>query len=391
MPIVKPISGHTSCKGIYRYLTNRNRALASDYINLDVPERIDGQPFDWAKVMDDTRRRNGNDRAWGGHRARTYKHYVLSPDPEDGIGLDALRELAVAWAEKHFADYEVAIVYHDDNERGIPHAHVVVNNTNLATGKRLQDPDPKALKHSAQEMARERHLRDLDTDMPQLDSRKPDRFKRAPSYQAVYRRRSEKAIEAEGAYSWVADIRRRVGIARSVARSEREFRSVLKSIGIDIADNSPKAARRDWIYSFSEHPTWKITGENLGVAYGREAVTRKVNGSFGRLSDASERQIARVARTAYELDDLERLRALAEAVEYVERNRIRDQHQLDESEAPAEVAEVVRDAGILPERSAPKVVNENRKQRKERESRRTGKDQRTAQSRDRAEKHEKGR
>lgn len=391
MPIVKPISGHTSCKGIYRYLTKRNRALASDYLNLDVPERDGDDPFDWAEVMDDTRRRNGNDRAWGGHRARTYKHYVLSPDPEDGIGLDALRELATAWAEKNFTDYEVAIVYHDDNERGIPHAHVVVNNTNLATGKRLQDPDPKALKHSAQEMARGRHLRDLDTDMPQLDSRKPDRFRNAPTHQAVYRRRSEKAIEAEGGYSWVSDIRRRVGIARSVARSEREFRSVLKSIGIEVADNSPKAARRDWVYSFSEHPTWKITGENLGVAYGRESVTRKINGSFGRLSDASERQIAKVARTAYELDDLERLRALADAVEYVERNRIRDQRQLDESEAPAEVAELVRDAGILPERSAPRVVNENRKQRKERESRRAGKDQRTAQSRERAEKHEKGR
>lgn len=391
MPIVKPISGHTSCRGIYRYLTKNDRALASDYLNLDVPERIEGQPFDWAKVMDDTRRRNGNDRAWGGHRARTYKHYVLSPDPGDGIGLDALRELAVAWAERHFADYEVAIVYHDDNERGIPHAHVVVNNTNLATGNRLQDPDPKALKHSAQEMAQERHLRDLDTDMPQLDSRRPDRFRSAPTHQAVYRRRSEKAIEAEGGYSWVSDIRRRVGIARSVARSEREFRNVLSSIGVEVADNSPKAARRDWVYSFSDHPSWRITGENLGVAYGREAVTRRVSGSFGRLSDASERQIAKVARTAYELDDLEKLRALADAVEYVERNRIRDRRQLEESEAPTEGAELVRDAGILPEWSAPRVVRENKQQRQDREDRRSGKEQRSTQSRDRAEKREKGR
>jgi hypothetical protein len=391
MPIVKPISGHTSCKGIYRYLTKKNRALASDYLNLDVPERNGEDPFDWAKAMDDTRRRNGNDRAWGGHRARTYKHYVLSPDPEDGIGLDALRELAVAWAEKHFSDYEVAIVYHDDNERGIPHAHVVVNNTNLATGNRLQDPDPKALKHSAQEMARERHLRDLDTGMPQLDSRRPDRFKRAPTHQAVYRRRSEKAIEDEGGYSWVADIRRRVGIARSVARSEREFRSVLSSIGIEVSDNSPKSARRDWVYSFSDHPTWRITGENLGVAYGREAVTRKINGSFGRLSDASERQVAKVARTAYKLEDLEKLRALADAIEYVERNRIRDQRQLEESEAPVEVADLVRDAGILPERSAPKIVRENKQQQQNREGRRNGEKQRTAQGRDRTEKREKGR
>ena len=268
---------------------------------------------------------------------------------------------------------------------------MVVNNTSLATGNRLQDPDPKALKHSAQEMAQERHLRDLDTDMPQLDSRRPDRFRSAPTHQAVYRRRSEKAIETEGGYSWVSDIRRRVGIARSVARSEREFRNVLSSIGVEVADNSPKAARRDWVYSFSDHPSWRITGENLGVAYGREAVTRRVSGSFGRLSDASERQIAKVARTAYELDDLEKLRALADAVEYVERNRIRDRRQLEESEAPTEVAELVRDAGILPEWSAPRVVRENKQQRQDREDRRSGKEQRSTQSRDRAKKREKGR
>ena len=113
--------------------------------------------------------------------------------------------------------------------------------------------------------------------------------------------------------------------------------------------------------------------------------------SFGRLTDASERQIAKVARTAYELDDLARLRALADAIEYVQRNRIRDERQLDESEAPAEVAKLVRGAGILPERSAPRVVNENRKQQKEREARRAGEKQRSTLGRDRTEKREKGR
>lgn len=38
---------------------------------------------------------------------------------------------------ENFGNYEVAVVYHDDNERRIPHAHVVVNNTNLNTGHRL--------------------------------------------------------------------------------------------------------------------------------------------------------------------------------------------------------------------------------------------------------------
>ena len=151
MPMLKTIAGHTSARGIRRYLTKKNRALAEDLINIDAPEGADA--FDWAAVMDETRRAFGNDLPWRGRRVRTYKHYVVSPDPKDGISLESLRDLASSWAEEHFPDYEVAIVYHDDNEGGIPHAHVVVNNTNIETGRRLQDPDPKALAESLQAVA----------------------------------------------------------------------------------------------------------------------------------------------------------------------------------------------------------------------------------------------
>ena len=60
-----------------------------------------------------------------------------SPDPQDGLSTGQVAELAGAWALKHFADFEVAIVLHDDNESRIPHAHIVVNNTNLVTERRL--------------------------------------------------------------------------------------------------------------------------------------------------------------------------------------------------------------------------------------------------------------
>ena len=155
--MLKTISGHTSTKGIRRYLTKEGRALAEDYINLEPP--APGRPFDWADVMDKTRRLYGNDSAWRGRRARTYKHYVVSPDPKDRVSLDGLRALATGWAKECFPDHEVAIVYHDDNAGGIPHAHVVVNNTNLETGRRLQDPDPKALARSLQGAAESRWRR----------------------------------------------------------------------------------------------------------------------------------------------------------------------------------------------------------------------------------------
>lgn len=160
MPILKPISGHTSCAGVYRYLTKNGRALARDFLNIDAPEE---EGFDWAAVMDETRHAYRNDTPWGDRPARTYKHYVISPDPGDAVSLEGLRDLAIAWARENFSDYEVVIVYHDDNAGRIPHAHVVVNNTNLATGRRLQDPDPRALKHNLQALAKGRGLSDLDT------------------------------------------------------------------------------------------------------------------------------------------------------------------------------------------------------------------------------------
>ena len=103
MPMLKTIAGHTSARGICRYLTHKNRALASDYINIDVPEG--SREFDWAETMDTTRRSFGNDLPWRGKRVRTYKHYVVSPDPKDGIALEALRDLATSWAQEHFSEY----------------------------------------------------------------------------------------------------------------------------------------------------------------------------------------------------------------------------------------------------------------------------------------------
>lgn len=63
--------------------------------------------------------------------------------------------IATSWALKHFGDHEIAIVYHDDNARGIPHAHIVVNNANLRTGYRMQTRHPEDLNRGLQDMARE--------------------------------------------------------------------------------------------------------------------------------------------------------------------------------------------------------------------------------------------
>lgn len=362
MPMLKTIAGHTSAHGICRYLTRKNRALASDYVNIDAPEGV--REFDWAQAMDATRRSFGNDLPWRGKRARTYKHYVVSPDPKDGIALEALRDLATSWAQEHFSEYEVAIVYHDDNEHGIPHAHVVVNNTNIETGRRLQDPDPKALAASLQELAEAQGLTALRPPQATGVAARAQRRspKRAPeTFRSEYVRRAEQELTERGEYSWTADIRARVRIARTVSRSEAEFRSILGTMGVTVADNSPKAERRDWIYALASHPSRRISGERMGLAYGREQLEPLLrSGGARKLEDAGERAIAAIAKRAVSVGDLAELRSLSGAVALIEASRARCLGDLDAllekdgGRATPQLVGYVKEKGLLPkERPAP--------------------------------------
>ena len=52
----------------------------------------------------------------------------------------------------------MAIVYHDNHEIRIPHAHLIVNCTNFVTGSRLHTDNPFELNRALQDMARERGL-----------------------------------------------------------------------------------------------------------------------------------------------------------------------------------------------------------------------------------------
>lgn len=288
---------------------------------------------------------------------RTYKHYVVSPDPKDGISLESLRDLASSWAEEHFPDYEVAIVYHDDNEGGIPHAHVVVNNTNIETGRRLQDPDPKALAESLQAVAEGQGLTALRPPSAKGVAARAERrsSRRAPeTHRSEYVRRAERELQDRGEYSWTADIRCRVRIARTVSRSEAEFRGILAAMGVTVSDNSPKAQRRDWIYAFADRPARRISGERMGLAYGRERLEPLLrSGGIRRLEDSGERAIAKIAKRAVEVGNLEELRSLSGAMALIELSRARCAADLDAflertGNADSPAASYIRSMGLLP-------------------------------------------
>lgn len=324
MPLIKPISGHTTTKNVRLYLTKDGRALAADYINLkydSLLQRGGDVPiaYDWASDMDKMRVANHGDDPWQGKKARTYKHYIVSPDPKDNISLERLRELAVAWAHQNFGDYQIAIIYHDDNESRIPHAHVVVNNINLATGHRLQDPKPDELNRCLQRMADERSLRSFgkEEEKDGFQARAAAKTQRKPplTRQDIYIRKAEAEISAKGGYSWLSDMRARVMVARGLSCNEAEFKDVLSELGVDISDNSSKADRKDWVYSFSDKESQRVTGEKLGLAFGRESLL-----SWFMRTDVlppgpeSRAHILTIANSAIEVADLDELHKLADVL-----------------------------------------------------------------------------
>lgn len=153
MTYMKPLSGHSSVKWIRYYLFKNDRALDKDFLNLT--DR-DWKGRDWAKVMDRTREIFGNNvPVKKDTKVRTYEHIIISLDEKDnGVELDDFRDFVNEWASKWFDSrgpegegigrFQVAIAYHDDNKareaegkRGILHAHLVINNTELETKRRI--------------------------------------------------------------------------------------------------------------------------------------------------------------------------------------------------------------------------------------------------------------
>ncbi len=235
MPILKPIAGHTGLRATRRYLERGGRALALDLINIEAPLKENGlqepdyEGFDWAATMDRTRSNERNDTPVRGRMARIYMHYVLSPDIRDHVSLGELRQLSTSWARLEFPDFEVAIIYHEDNEGHIPHAHVIVNNTNLITGGRLQVSDPGALNGDLQAIARDMGLTHFTgrIDKDHLDTRKAGSRE---NYQRVHVGRAEEELLSKGKYSWVADIRMRLDIAVATSQDERKLKERLRSV-----------------------------------------------------------------------------------------------------------------------------------------------------------------
>lgn len=256
------------------------RVLEKDFINL-IPGH---QTIHWAETMHNTRNRFGLDYGQKGSKhAITYYHFCISPDPKDGVDLDTLRMLTMEWCHKFFGDDfnsgllgspEVAIVYHDDNAQNIPHAHIIVNNCDLATGKpiHIDNKTNKQLAGYLQELSKDLGLTYFDTE-----------YMRSQYAQTgAWLTKVERALNREGRYSWKNDLRERIQFARRTTTNEKDYVETLETMGVRVKVSSfldkDGVEHEDYVYAMDKNPArWSSKGYRLGRLYTREAVLEELD------------------------------------------------------------------------------------------------------------------
>lgn len=295
MPALKPISGHGSCKNVILYLTRGGRSLADDYLNCTREDELGRRVW---KQLDDTRAMHRNDRPDHGRAARTYEHFILSPDPRDRIDLATLRELATGWAGRYFGEYECAIYYHDDNALGIPHAHVVVNNTNLETGRRLSPSLTPAFEteiwEGLQGMAAERGLRAFEAGTPREEGIDPH----ARTVQRDYRVNAVSEIVRDGRASWLEDVRARADCACRLSSDLAGFERECGVMGLEVS----RTRKGDYLFRHPASETWRVSGGRLGARWTPLGVERRLASERARHVPKPEgERLAAIERAIHDL------------------------------------------------------------------------------------------
>lgn len=302
MPFLKSISGHNSCRNVFKYLyydeAGNRRDLATDQI---------GPTFEkeWWREFDNMRKSH---RKFGitprsGGKSREYYHFILSPDANDDADLDTIREVACEWVAANFPEtFQVAIVYHDDSheriengEDGILHAHVVVNSVDSLTGRKLHIDDAQVdeLADSLQEIARDFGLSAYDN---------TDR-----SYKRKFARQSAKNVTKNE--------------ERMAKRGEKTFKEELRKIldeeipkNVSIEQLSAKLApfgygiertHDDLIFLLPDQK--KIRASALGLAYREEEMSKRfMKHSFVLINSRSYPSFAdRYKATAEAMQDVD--------------------------------------------------------------------------------------
>lgn len=338
MAMVKSIASTLKCVyHIQDYLEKNNRAIARDFLNFSLDR---DHTRNWSYFFDMSRARDGNDRRWGGKDPVTYQHFIISPDPRDGVDLDTLRAFVTEWANDLFGggegslgEFEVAIVYHDDNKRGIPHAHAVVNNTDLATGKKLHisNSQNKFLATHLQDLALKYGLTAFETD---------GSAKLEPTLK-IKRTAAENAIRKERKFSWKQELRNVADIAVRTSDGIPQFLDACAAYGVEV---SVSQSDMDYIYKHPANPTrWCCSGKQLGESYVPRAIRERIEQVRPRIAALREKMRPNVLAAAPEAK-LAEVRTVADA------SKTERRHATPEEKAAA--LKAIRDACRNAERVA---------------------------------------
>ena len=245
------------------YLGATSRGLAVD-VSDDLSSR------NWARQMDLTRAQFRHDVPVAQGSCRTYYHFILSPSMDDECDLSTIRAYSKDWAESNFRTgnrkHEYAIVYHDDNTKGILHAHIVVNVSNKETGRKLHldNDEVVALEISAQEVGKRYGLTPLREQMQKTVG--------ARTSQPIYLDRKEREILSKGGYSWKWELRKAIVDISPLATDFDDFKLKLNRAGYDVV-RSPKTG----YLTYTHKNGLKVKDSNLGARFYFESLQMVFN------------------------------------------------------------------------------------------------------------------
>ena len=323
MPMLKTKWGHTAIakrvddyllygtrsereKGIENYLGGASRALATDLINVWTSS---GET--WGEAMDDAR-----EGLYRQSNARTFAHIVLSPDKNDDVTLEQMRDLATTWVEEFFGmddpvicPAQVAIVYHDDNAHEIMHAHIIVNNVNLSpegAGKSIR-PTAKQWRQMtsrAQELAWERGMRGFDASRKSVDAKHADRTElRGRAQKSERPTLAERNMRKDGRRSWKQEIREAIQVACNVSSTPEQVIAHLERAGIVCEPRRAKGVESgsDFIFYYPqpgvplEQNKKRVSGARLGRRCTRQGMVEQIRMSAYRRWAIEDRNDAGLA------------------------------------------------------------------------------------------------
>ena len=244
MTIIKQtgVSNKSHQRNLRAYINDDRKVLLRGSQNMDHCTNIKR----WASFMEATRHKYGHDKA--ARHIRDKKtgelveakntimfHQILAFLPEecDINGGKLTPEDCMKYAKEYVAAYyphqEVVMALHNEyckaDKTHRYAVHIVINRTDLETGKRLDEGRGKTAK-----MKRANRIRDMDSKwglkQVKRDEANSTLHKRQPS-------KAEKEIGARGGQSYKRNLRELCRIAAGRAESVYDFRSLLEQWGVD--------------------------------------------------------------------------------------------------------------------------------------------------------------